>query len=112
MDVLALTLYGVMVFPNVVHYVDYPAVDIFVAMKTRSENPVTTILADTYLALDLCHERNMRKLPYCVPALYIWMMARIHDYMMGIRCQIELVIRRKWETKSGKEWGQYFAGLN
>jgi len=74
MDGLALTLYGVMVFPNVAHYVDYAAVDIFVVVKTRSENPVTTILANTYLALDLCHERNMRKLPCCVPALYIWMM--------------------------------------
>jgi len=103
MDVLALTLYGVMVFPNVVHYVDYVAVDIFVAVKTRSENPVTAILADTYLALDLCHERNMRKLPCCVPTLYIWMMARIGDNVIGIRCPIKRVTRRKRETKSGKE---------
>jgi len=112
MDVLALTLYGVMVFPNVVHYVDYIAVDIFVVVKTRFENPVTAILADTLLALDLCHERNMRKLTCCVPSLYIWMMARIGDNVIGINCPIKLVTRRKRETKSGKKWGQYFAGQN
>jgi len=47
-----------------------------------------------------------------VPAQYIWMMAHIGDNVIRIRCQIKLVTRRKREMKSGKEWGQYFAGLN
>jgi len=50
MDVLALTLYGVMLFPNVKDLVDYAAIDVFIASKTRSENPVLAILADVYIA--------------------------------------------------------------
>jgi len=34
----------------------YPTVNIFVAIKMRFKNPITAILADTYLALDLCHQ--------------------------------------------------------
>jgi len=40
MDVLALTLYGIMLFPNVEDFVDYAAIDVFITSKTRGENPV------------------------------------------------------------------------
>jgi len=51
MDVLTLTLYGIMLFPNVEDLVDYAAIDVFIARKTRAENPVPTILADIYITL-------------------------------------------------------------
>ena len=38
--------------------VDDAAIEVFFAFKTRAENPVTTILADTYIALDQCHSRE------------------------------------------------------
>jgi len=69
MDVLALTLYGVMLFPYAGDYIDYAAMDIFVAVRTISENPVTAVLADTYLALNLCYETKMRKMFCCVHIL-------------------------------------------
>jgi len=40
MDVLALTLYGIMLFPNVEDLVDYVAIDVFIASKSRAKNPV------------------------------------------------------------------------
>jgi len=40
MNVLALTLYRVMLFRYAGDYIDYAAMDIFVAVRTRSENPV------------------------------------------------------------------------
>jgi len=112
MDVLARTLYGVMLFPNVGNYVKYAIVNIFVVVKTRFENLVTTILDDTYLALDLSYERKIKKLSCCLPILYIWLMARIGDNVIGIRCQIELVTRRRLEMRGAKEWAQCFTGLN
>ena len=39
-------------------------------------------------------------------------MARVGDYVLGVRCPIELVTRRKLERRSGKEWALYVAGLN
>jgi len=83
MDVLALTLYGVMMFPYLGDDVDYAAMDIFVAVRTRFENLIMGILADTYLALDLCYERKVRKLYCCLPMLYIWSMTRIGDNVIG-----------------------------
>ena len=34
MDVLALTVYGVMLFPNIEDFVDYTTIDIFIASNT------------------------------------------------------------------------------
>jgi len=58
-------------FPNFEDYVDYDAIDVFVAVKTLFESPFKTIFVDTYVALDLCHERKMKKLPCCLPTLYV-----------------------------------------
>ena len=111
-DVLALILYGTILFPYSNDYVEYAAIDIFVAVRTRFENPVTVVLADTYLALDLCYERNMRKMICSVHILYVWLMARIGDNILGIRCPIEFVTRKKLDKKTRKEWALFVAGLN
>ena len=55
-DVLALVVYGVLIFPNHEDLVGYDAIDVLVAVKTRAENPVPAILADTYTALNSCHK--------------------------------------------------------
>ena len=70
-DVLTLTLYGIMLFPNLEHFVDYAAINVFVAMKTRSENPITAILADIYETLNLCYKMKQKKVLCCLPALYV-----------------------------------------
>jgi len=112
MDVLALVLYRVILFPYTGDHIDYAAVDIFVVVRTRSENPVTAILADTYLALDLCYERKVRKMLCSVHILYVWLMACVGDNILGVRCPIELETRKKLEKRSGKEWALFVAGLN
>jgi len=94
MDVLALVLYGVILFPYAGDHIDY-ATDIFVVVRTRSENPVTTILADTYLALDLCYERKVRKMLCSVHILYVWLMTRVKYNVLGVKCPTELVTRKK-----------------
>jgi len=52
MDVLALALFGVMLFLKVDSFVDDAAIKVFLAFKTRTENPIPAILAGTYIALD------------------------------------------------------------
>ena len=66
----------------------------------------------TYLALDLCYERKVRKMLCSVHILYFWLMARVGDNILGVRCPIELVTRKKLEKRSGKEWALFVAGLN
>jgi len=40
------------------------------------------------------------------------MMARIGDNVIGVRCPIELVTRKKLEIRGSKEWAQSLARLN
>ena len=70
MDVLALTLYGVMLFPNMENIVDYTAINVFVAYKNHSESPVNAIFADVYESLNLCYELK-KKMLCCLPVLYV-----------------------------------------
>jgi len=111
-DVLALILYGTILFPYSNDYVEYAAIDIFVAVRTRFENLVTVVLADTYLALDLCYERKVRKMLCSVHVLYVWLMARITDNILGVRCPIELVTRKNLDKRARKEWALFVVGLN
>jgi len=112
MDVLALVIYGVLVFPNQEDLVDYDAIGVFIAVKTLAENPVSAILADTYTTLDLWHERRKRKMACCLSALYVWLVSRIAERAVGFRCPVELALKRGPELRGGDEWKQFFAGLN
>jgi len=79
MDVLALALFGVMLFPKADSFVDDAAIKAFLAFKTRAENPVTAILADTYIALDQCHSGKRRLIVCCLPALFVRLIARFEE---------------------------------
>jgi len=104
MDILALTLYGIMLFPNLEGFVDYAAINVFVAMKTRFENPVTTILADIYENLDLCYEMKQKKVSCCLPVIYVWLTSRVSDKVINIKCPIKEVLQHGPEMKEGKGW--------
>jgi len=93
-DVLALVFYGVLIFPNHEDFVGYNVIDVFVAVKTRAENPIPVILADTYTTLDSCHESRNRKMLCCIPALYVWLASCIGEKTIGVKCPVELVARR------------------
>jgi len=92
MDVLAMVIYGVLLFPNVEYFVDYVAVDVFIASKTRSENPVTTILADVFGTLDLCSEKRKGKMLCCCQC-----------YMYGLH----LVLGREFQV-SVVQWKEHY----
>jgi len=110
-DVLAMATYGVLIFPNIEDFVDYVAVDVFVASKTRSENPATTILVDVYRALDLCFERKKNKMLCCLPILYVWLTSRARGKVVDISCLVERVLHHGLEVKEAQDWAQFFAAL-
>jgi hypothetical protein len=63
--ILALLIYGLILFPHLDDFVDMNAIVIF-----RSKNPVPTLLADTYHAI---HDRSGKGRGYilcCIPLLY------------------------------------------
>ena len=48
MDVLALLIFGVLLFPNVDGLVDLAAIDAFLAYHHSKESPVVAVLADLF----------------------------------------------------------------
>ncbi|KAK2363603.1 hypothetical protein QL285_088568 [Trifolium repens] len=52
--VLALLIYGLVLFPNIEDFVDFPAIGVFIA-----RNPVSALLADFYHSFYTRHENRM-----------------------------------------------------
>ena len=92
LDVFALTLFGIVLLPKADNFMDDAAINVFVAFKTRSENPVTAILADIYLALDECHSQKIKLITCCLPTLFFWLVAYFEERVVGIKCTMESVI--------------------
>jgi hypothetical protein len=66
-SILALLIYGIVLFPNVNDFVDMKAIQIFL-----TQNPVPILLADTYVSI---HERTGKgkgTIICCAPLLHMW----------------------------------------
>ncbi|XP_004513799.1 uncharacterized protein [Cicer arietinum] len=100
MAVLALIAYEIVLFPSIKDFVDFTAIDIFLAYKHRGENPIPTILADIYYTLDFLHQKEGGLICCCSPVLYVWFVKHIFQDMHQLR------------TKSKKEWANILANLN
>jgi len=100
-----------MLFPKTDRFVDNAAISVFIAYRTRSESPVTTILADTYLALNSCNPKKRTRMTCCLPTLFVWLASRFEERVVGIKCLVESVKQQRLEVKSKDEWSQYMVSL-
>ncbi|GAU51995.1 hypothetical protein TSUD_417970, partial [Trifolium subterraneum] len=70
---LALLVYGLVLFPDVENFVDFSAIGVFIA-----RNPVSALLADLYYSLHIQYEgRRKGILSCCVPLLQEWLMSHL-----------------------------------
>lgn len=100
MDMLALIIYGIVLFPNIENFIDFAAIDVFLAYKHRRKNPVPAVLADTYHALTLRHEKKGGIILCCLPVLYLWFTT--HMFKKG-----------GWvEIRSKSEWARDITNLS
>ena len=70
--ILALAIYGVVLFPFVVGSVDMAAISVFMAVEHHRVNPIPAILADTYMSLSYCQHKEGGKLRCCLQLLIVW----------------------------------------
>jgi len=71
-DILALLVFGTILFLNIDGLVDLAAIDAFLAYHHSKESLIIAILADAYDTFNLrCKKRNER-IVYCTFVLYIW----------------------------------------
>ncbi|XP_014522137.1 uncharacterized protein LOC106778668 [Vigna radiata var. radiata] len=103
MDVLALLLYGVMLFPNFKNFIDDAAINAFVGYKDRSENPVTAVLAEVYGTLHHCYEKKGGQMLCCLPMLYVWFVSRVIENALNATCPVDELLQCKPNMKGTNE---------
>ncbi|KAL5130437.1 hypothetical protein HKD37_12G033502 [Glycine soja] len=66
-SILALLIYGLLLFPNIDNFIDINAIKIFL-----TKNPVPTLLADTYHSIHDRTQAGRGTISCCAPLLYQW----------------------------------------
>ncbi|MBA0761338.1 hypothetical protein Gotri_024005 [Gossypium trilobum] len=77
-DVFALSVYGLVVFPKALSHVDEAITDLFDRLDKRV-TPVPTILAETFRSLNECRRAG----PVTTPEYIEWWGKRINDNIPG-----------------------------
>ena len=76
MIVFALAIYGLVIFPRILGYIEMAMVDAFDQIQHGS-NPTLAILAETFRSLNYCRRNQKRHFVGCTPLLYIWIRSHI-----------------------------------
>ncbi|XP_050889377.1 uncharacterized protein LOC127094607 [Lathyrus oleraceus] len=69
---LALLIYGIVLFPNMEEFVDLAAIHIFL-----TQNPIPTLLADTYYSIHMRTQKKKGIIVYCTSLLYKWFISHL-----------------------------------
>jgi len=88
-DILALLIFGGVLFPNVDGLVDPAAIDAFLAYYDRKESPIVAILADLYDTFDRRCEKSNTRIVCCTPALYVWLVLHLFRQEVRHACPLE-----------------------
>ena len=76
-DVLALLIFGVILFPNMEGLVVLAAIDAFLAYHHSKESPIIAILADVYDTFDQRCKKSGARIVCCTPVLYVWLILHL-----------------------------------
>ena len=93
MDVLALLIFGVVLFPNVHGLVDLAAIDAFLAYHHSKESLVVAVLADLFDTFDRRCEKSSARIICCLPALCVWLVSTCSSKTRGIRVCSQAIAR-------------------
>ncbi|KAH1209838.1 hypothetical protein GmHk_15G044254 [Glycine max] len=109
MDVLALLIFGVVLFPNVDGLVDLAAIDAFLAYHHSKESPVVAVLADLFDTFDRRCEKSSARIICCLPALCVWLVS--HLFEQDTRHLCPLLSHRSCTEKRRIDWDQLLAEI-
>ncbi|KAL5127611.1 hypothetical protein HKD37_14G039996 [Glycine soja] len=109
MDVLALLIFGVVLFPNVDGLVGLAAIDAFLAYHHSKESPVVAVLADLFDTFDRRCEKSSARIICCLPALSVWLVS--HLFQQDTRHPCSLLSHRSCTEKRRMDWDQLLAGI-
>ena len=101
-DVLALLVFGVVLFPNVDGLVDLAAIDTFLAYHHNKESSVVAVLVDAYDTFDWRCEKSSTRIVCCTPALYVWLVSHIFRHESRLVCPLQ--VHRICAEKGKANW--------
>ncbi|MBA0755520.1 hypothetical protein Gogos_021074 [Gossypium gossypioides] len=70
-DIFVLSIYGLMIFPRTLGYVDETVTDLFDQLDKRV-SPVPAILAETFRSLSTCRSMGKGRFVGCAQLLLVW----------------------------------------
>ena len=76
MIAFALAIYGLVIFPRILGYIEMAVVNAFDQIQ-HSNNPALAILAETFRFLNYCRRNREGRFLGCTPLLYIWIRSHI-----------------------------------
>ena len=100
-DILALLIFGGVLFPIVDGLVDQAVIDAFLAFHDHKESSVVAILADLYDTFDRRCEKSSTRIVCCTLALYVWLVSHLFCQEARHACPLE-GHRSCTEKKGGK----------
>ena len=75
-DVYALAIYGIIIFPKTIGYVEAAVTDFFSRLYCNI-NPASTIIAETIRALNFCKRTGTGRFIGCASLLQIWLLSHL-----------------------------------
>ena len=111
-DILALLIFGVVLFPNVDRLVDLaamPAIDTFLAFHHSKESPIVAILANIYDTFDQRSEKSGARIVCCTSALSVWLVS--HLFRQEGRHVCPQQGHRSCAKKREANWDQLLASI-
>ena len=111
---LALLIFGLVLLPSTSNMVDQAAIDVFFRYETRGENFIPSVLAETFLSLEICHEKRGGKLRGCPHLLYVWIMSLlfVRDHLGPQSDSLRSFPRTPMEKRKPVEWKKEFSMFN
>ncbi|KAH1198696.1 hypothetical protein GmHk_18G052228 [Glycine max] len=106
-DILALLIFGGVLFLNVDGLVNLAVIDAFLAYHNHKESPVVAMLADLYDTFDRRCEKSSTRIVCCTPTLYVWLVS--HLFRQEVRHACPLESHRSCTEKGGANWDQLLA---
>ena len=108
-DVLALLVFGTVLFPNVDGLVDLAAIDAFLAYHPNKASPVIAVLADAHDTFDLRCKKSSARIVCCTPVLYVWLASHVAYHEGRSVCPLQGY--RMCFKKGKANWEELLAGM-
>ena len=89
MDVLALLVFGMILFLNVDGLVDLAVIDAFLAYHHIKESSVIAVLVDAYDTFDLRCKKSSVRIVCCMLALYVWLVSHVFNHGSRSVCPLQ-----------------------